>query len=79
LTLEVLIIMAIQTSDAMPIKFNRKNSTSVSNGYVTSIFPLFWSEDADSSTFFRNIGVHLFSVTMTSPQYEQSLSITLLA
>jgi len=54
----------------------KKKGTYVSNGCVTSIFLLFWSEDG--GTFFPNVGVQLFSVTMTSPQREQeSLLITL--
>jgi hypothetical protein len=59
---------------------DKKKSTNVSNGCVTSIFPRFWSENGGSSTFFPNVGVHVFNVTMTSPQHEQgSLLITLLA
>ena len=62
--------MAIKISDAMLFILGGKKNNG-SNVCATAIFPLFWSQDADSSTFFPNVGVHLFNVTMTSPQYEQ--------
>jgi hypothetical protein len=69
---EVLIIIAMKTSDTMP--FNFKKSTTVLNECVTSILLLFWSEDGGRSTLFPNVCVCLFNVTMTSPPHEQGES-----
>jgi hypothetical protein len=64
----------MKTSDTVPFRLGgkKKKETNISNGCHIYL-PALRSEDAGSSTSFPNVGVHLFNVTMTSPQYEQKV------